>query len=1159
MGWRLQLLGVPRLAIDGRTIAVSWQRRSLALLAYLVTTRGVVSRDTAAFALWPDDDAEAARANLRRNLNLLRSSLPPEAADWIVIHSGGSIAFDRDAATTDVAAFEALAGDPKTFAEAVAHYGGDFMAPLDEPWVLVERERLRARYHALLDALVTEQFSARRFDEALSFARRIVADEPFREDMLRRIMAIRYAMGDRPGAISEFKRFRLAIERELNVEPMAETQALRDLILRGDPLPAAPDAVGGATAAVGGVTAAVGGATAAVGGATAYAAEPANSLLPFGGRTTAIDAMTDAWERAADGDGNVAFVSGEAGIGKTRLVAETLDRIVGSGARVLRGTTASPEALPYEAVLAAFSQAAPYLRPADLEPIWLTVLAPLVPALAPSGAATVPPPLTPERESVRTFEAMTRLLGSVARPRPVVLVLEDVQWAGPGTLAALSFIAKRLRGQRILVIVTLRHGESEPASALRRELCASGYARTIVLGPLSRDEALDALARLRDPPEVSHAAALVTRSDGNPLFLTELLREYPENRGVTLGAIGDLVQSRLERATAGTQSIARVAAICGATFDVDLLRAVLGWSDDALIDGLAELLARGFVRSTASHERGTYAFTHALVREAIGEGATPDEARRVHRIVARALEARATDAVFAGEIARHWRAAGEAERAAQAYAAACAASLRVAARDEAAALATAGLQIATGPRLRFELLNIRIESNLRRAASDALRADVAELVEAASKLDDEAKFVAAKLRYLIEDAGGDERSRDVAITALLPFRNDTAAPRRSAEIAELEARHAAKAIDFSAARAAAENARKRYAELGLELEELRVAMYVSLTYSIALDPVAAEAVLVPLQTRVVAAADPGLAMEYWHARSSAAHARNDAEATLFAAERQERAARDVGDRLMEAHAAWNASLAHGLAGRYTHAFRDIDRAADIYASIGASYYERAIQGNRAAVLIWVGRFAEAKRLLEENLADARARGNVFDEFFAASNLGVALLATGAHEARTWQRHALALAEKMDGDGHRAIALGDLGAAECAEGDLETGLAHLREAASLNAALSRYTTQTHDLALAARWDPDPAKAMSDARTALSFVEAEIDKCEHVPEILWCCAVAFERAGHASAGAYARRRGREHLLSRAAVIEDENDRRCFLGIAHHAALLSQAPAH
>lgn len=1145
MGWRLQLLGVPHLAIDGRTVAVSWQRRSLALLAYLVTTRGVVSRDSAAFALWPDDEAEAARANLRRNLNLLRTSLPPEAADWIVIHSGGSIAFDRDAATTDVAAFEALAGDPKTFAEAVAQYGGDFMAPLDEPWVLVERERLRARYHALLDALVTEQFSARRFDDALSFARRIVADEPYREDMLRRIMAIRYAMGDRSGAISEFDRFRLAIERELNVEPMAETQALRDLIIRGDPLPAAPDAVAGATDAVG--------------DATAYAAGPLISLLPFGGRNAAFDVMTDAWEGAADGDGNVAFVLGEAGIGKTRLVAETLDRIVGSGARVLRGTTASPEARPFEAILAAFSQAAPYIRPADLEPIWLTVLAPLVPAVAPSGAATVPPPLTPERESVRTYEAMTRLLGSVARPRPVVLVLEDVQWAGPGTLAALSFLAKRLRGQRILVIVTLRHGESEPASALRRELCASGYARTIALGPLSRDEALDVLARLREPPDVSHAAALVTQSDGNPLFLTELLREYPENRGVTLGAIGGLVQSRLERATSGAQSIARVAAICGATFDVDLLRAVLGWSDDALIDGIAELLAHGFVRSTASHERGTYAFTHALVREAIGDAASPDEARRVHRIVARALEARATDDAFAGEIARHWRAAGEADRAAQAFAAACAASLRVGARDEAAALASAGLQVATGPGLRFELLKIRIEANLRRAATEALRADVAELREIAATLDDEAEFVAAKLGYGIEDAGGNERSRDVAIAALLQFMNDEAGPRRSAEIAELAARHAAKAIDFSSARAYAQDARKRYAELGLEPEELRAAMYVSLTYSIALDPEAADAVLVPLQARIDAAADPRLTMEYWHARSSAAHARNDAEATLLAAQRQERAARDVGDRLMEAHAAWNASLAHGLAGRYTHAFRDIDRAVDIYASIGASDYERAIQGNRAAVLIWVGRFAEAKRLLEENLADARARGHVSDEFFAASNLGVVLLATDAHEARAWQRQALALAEKMDGDGHRAIALGDLGAAECASGEIETGLAHLREAASLNAALSRYTTQTHDLALAARWDPDPATATSDARTALSFVEAEIDKCEHVPEILWCCAVAFERAGHTSEAAYARHRGREHLLSRAAAIEDENDRRCFLEIAHHAALLSLAPAN
>ena len=397
MGTRLEMLGAPRVRVDGRTVAIRWLRRSLDLLTYLVTSRGAVSRDAVAFTLWPDDEEELARAQLRRNLNALRSVLPAEVASWIVADDW-TVAFTHDVADTDVAAFEAAlaAGD---LVAAVELYTGDFCGASFEPYVLNERERLRGRYHAALLELVGREFSARRFEAALGYARRVFADEPFREDIARRIIAIRYAMGDRPGALAEYDRFARGLRTEMQVDPMPETMVLRDLILRGDPLPFAPDAL-------------------AIPAGLSSAGSP--SLLPFVGRTRTLEALRAGWESAAGGAGTVVFVCGEAGIGKTRSVAEFLERSVGSGARVLRGATASPEGRPYEALLAAFAAAAPFVPTLELEAVWLAEIAHLVPEIGKRIAIAprvVLPPSGKPRAFSRRSRASPRRSRAIARRR----------------------------------------------------------------------------------------------------------------------------------------------------------------------------------------------------------------------------------------------------------------------------------------------------------------------------------------------------------------------------------------------------------------------------------------------------------------------------------------------------------------------------------------------------------------------------------------------------------------------------------------------------------------------------------------------------------------------------------------------------------------------
>jgi DNA-binding SARP family transcriptional activator len=1108
----------------------------LSLLTLLVTSRGAVPRDTAAFALWPDEDEEAARANVRRNLNALRGALPEAVGAWIV-SDGASIEFRHADADTDIAGFEGAASRPDGLAAAAEMYGGDFALPLDDPWVLTERERLRARFHAVLTELVGREFSARRFEDALKYARRIFADEPFREDIARRVISIRYAMGDRPGALAEFERFARSLRHEMNIDPMPETVGLRDLVLRGEALPFAPDA------------------------ALRVRESPGRSggpLLAFAGREVVLARLDAVWQAASNGDGTTVFVAGEAGIGKTRLVAEFLERSVGTSARVFRGTTASPEARPFEALLRAFGAAAPFVPALDIEPVWLAALAQLVPEIG-ARATRLPtlPALPSEREVTRLFEAFSRFAIALSRGRAVAIVLEDLHWSGSGTFEALRQLAMRLRGYRVLLLVTYRSGETSAVEPLADDLCAAGLATTVGLTRLRLGETLEMLARADPPLTGPEAAGIAARADGHPLFLAELLRDFREVSGTAPGGgIAELVKARLSRCSPDARILARIAAVCGSTFDLDLLGRVAGWDDGTLIDRLAELLARQFVRSTAFHERGSYAFSHALVHGAVVAGVEADERRRIHRIAARVLEIRQNAARHDVEIARHWLEAGEPQRAAEAYLRAVRTSLAAFAREEAANFATLGLASATSLETRSALLTGRIQANLRRAPAEVLRADALLLAQAVRELDEDTRFEAALLAMQIEEVAGEIGPRVKAADALRAF-DCEGKPLRAGRISEADAKNAMQSGNFRHALTLAHEARRRFANAGSESDELRAVLLIAGAQSrlgLLHDALAA---LIEIESRVAARNDLALAIDYWFARTGVPHAQRDARANLEAAQRVSELARAAGDRLMEGHAALMSATAHQHASALSRALAEIAHADEIYLSIGAVVARRVSRNNFASTLLQIGRIDEAAHVLRALYAEGQAHTSIEKRYFAASNLGCALLAAGeVEEALRLQREALDLARAMSSDGFAALALGDLGSAEIAAGDPCAGLAHLLEAAALNRDLGRPAVLAHDLARAAAAEPVAAAGAAHARAALVIVEADPARIALAPEILARCALAFERALDAAAAGFCRRRGGAILTERLEAM-DARDRSFYAALPWHRVLMGETP--
>ncbi|HEV2235268.1 MAG TPA: AAA family ATPase, partial [Ktedonobacterales bacterium] len=306
----------------------------------------------------------------------------------------------------------------------------------------------------------------------------------------------------------------------------------------------------------------------------------------------------------------------------------------------------------------------------------LAALAPLLPDLAPATAA---PALAGEDARQRTFAAITGYLLEQARRQPLLVIIEDAHWADDLSLALLLHLARRCREAPVLVLVTLRADEANPAlgnwlSDLNHDRLAHDYA----LAPLTAAE-VEALARgilaTDDPLDAALRDTLTTLAEGNPFFTEELLRALRASGAVasvdgvwrrTTSALAvprsirALVRQRVAPLSADARQLLRVAAVAGRSWDAALPQRVLGHDDAHLLTLLRELIAAQLVVEDAADR---FTFRHALIREAIYGDLLARERRALHRAIAATIAAQATAPEVAAarlpELAEHSFAAGE--------------------------------------------------------------------------------------------------------------------------------------------------------------------------------------------------------------------------------------------------------------------------------------------------------------------------------------------------------------------------------------------------------------------------------------------------------------------------------------------------------------------
>ncbi len=798
---------------DGPPAAVTGPPR-IVLAALVLADGAPVPRDELAARVWPERMPRTWASALRTHVSRVRALLAPvlgagetvvagEAGYQLVLPDGVEADVDlRRAEAALAAARERLEGDPGAALRLAVGAADAIRAPFlpghPGPWA----EAVRAHVEDVaVGALELASEAAAALGDgirAIALADDAVRRSPLRESAHRRLMTALGATGNRAEALRTYQRLRRVLADELGVDPSPETEAAY-LDLLG-PAPPRPAAGGGVPAGPGGP-----------------ARGPAT--VPFVGRRAELAALSEAWSQAAGGARHLVVVTGEAGIGKSRLATEAARRVHEDGGLVLFGRCDEDAIVPYqpfaEALDALVAATPPEELPLDDEA--RAELAAVLPSLA--GPRR---PGAPDR--ARLFAAVTDLVGAVAKERPLLLVLDDLQWADDDTLLLLRHLLRRAGAAPVLVVAISRDHDVAPDHALAgvvQSLDRDGWVRRLPLRGLAEDE-VQALLRhvLGEGDHRATARRLVRETAGNPYMITELARAGAG--GAIPPGLHELVGLRLAALDEPAAELLRAGAVAGAAFDLDIAADAAGLDHESMLDAADAALASGLV---AEETPDRYRFTHDVVRRALVAQLSGARRRWLHGRTADAIERRRADdldahvAVLAHHSAAGARPGGDL-RAVRWSRRAAALALRRSAPAEAARLCRQALVHLPADRdgERADIttdLGVALLAGGEPAGIDSLR-EGATLARAAGRSD-----VLQRAALALADAAEDRPELRAAATDLVTDALATAAPATDGDGAVTHARLLVRSIrlgatpgDAGTARAAADGAATLHRHIG---------------------------------------------------------------------------------------------------------------------------------------------------------------------------------------------------------------------------------------------------------------------------------------------------------------------------------------------------------
>jgi DNA-binding SARP family transcriptional activator/tetratricopeptide (TPR) repeat protein len=718
-----RILGPLEVLDEGRAITLGGSRQRALLALLLLHANETLTTDRLIDELWGEREPGNAAKTVQMQVSRLRKALGDEAGQGsasLLLTRERGYELRLDPNRVDAHRFERLVAEGRSglaggqpgravsaLEEALSLWRGQPLAELAyEPFAQREIARLEELRVAALEHVFEAKLALGAHADVVGQLEALIGEHPYRERLRAQLMLALYRSERQADALQAYQDARRALVGELGIEPGERLRELERAILAQDPglhLAAAAEPAAGEPAAQ------------AHGNA-------------FVGRERELAQLVGGLGDAFASSGRLFLLVGEPGIGKSRLAEELIAYAKTRGARVLVGRCweagGAPAYWPWTQALR------PYVRDGDAAALRAQLgagapeLAQIVPELR-QRFPDLPPPsaLEPEGARFRLFDAAAEFLRNACEQRPIVLVLDDLHAADAPSLLLLRFLARELGSTRLLVLVAYRDVDPVPGQPLTEMLAEVGreaVTRRLALGGLSETEVAEYLeltaSEILSP---GLAAALHGQSEGNPLFVGEIVRllavegtlpQSPdESRLAIPQSVRDVIVRRLGHLSDECNRVLVLASVLGREFALDVLGRLGGVSDDELLGWLDEAIDARIV-SDVPGSPGRVRFAHVLIRDTLYDGLTSARRLRLHELAVTALEQLNAErpGSHLAELAHHSIAAGDRDKALRYARQAANGALELLAYEEAARLFQLALE-ALGkrpvePATRAELL-----------------------------------------------------------------------------------------------------------------------------------------------------------------------------------------------------------------------------------------------------------------------------------------------------------------------------------------------------------------------------------------------------------------------------------------------------------------------